>query len=349
MLCKDSACRKEDGTNIFSQNFLDGILSLSICLLILLSSFQLTCSALSFGICYLSGIFPKKSFAQSQKRDNQQDSFQKKKLCQLDLVPSLSFTGFSQNRSRSQLQSASFSQLDLQTSLSFLLLASISFSNQLQAESFCRTRINTELQTKQVQSFQLSIQQLCLDLVSGRVPRAFHQPALQTRVLIAAWTLMSLSLAMNTWLKTSSNKAWRRRPFRQRLSTASTLTSLSLAQDAWLKPYWKRTCRRRTSNPALTWTSLSLAKEAWLKTSNLTSWSTTSSHRSASMRPLQTPSTRTSTRSLTRPLLSIFLLSFMFNNFFFNNSFETCPLGLLQWPSWTRNPQLRSASGSQLH
>ena len=141
---EDQLAGKEDGTNIFSQSFLDGILSLSICLLIFLSSFQLTCSALSFGICYLSGIFPKESlqpeelvaayctmiFEHSQKRGSQQDSFQKEKLTnksfdnnhlcrtqlgtttlgsfQLDLATSLSLPEFSQTRSRSQLQSVSF-------------------------------------------------------------------------------------------------------------------------------------------------------------------------------------------------------------------------------------------------
>ena len=208
-----------------------------------------------------------------------------------------------------------FNQLDLDKSLSLPWFGSISFSNQLQAEScnrtsfeqrallcaalLCRTRINTELQTRQVQSFQLSMQQLCLDLVPGGVHRAFHQPALQTRALIAAWTLMSLSLAMNAWLKTSSNKAWRRGSSRQRLSTAWTLSSLSFALDAWFKPSslraWKRTawrtslCRRplstRTSTKACTTTTLK----------------------------------RTS--SLRRTLLSMLWFSFLFKNCFINTSF----------------------------
>ena len=160
----------EDGTNIFFQSFRVGILSLKICLLTLLCSFQLVCAALLLTNCSLKRRFPNQSLQEKElglacllipTRAGHLHSFHPKKLCrgtlecfnQLDLVPSLSLTGFSQNRSKSQLQSASFSQLDLQISLSFPLLASISFSNQLQAESFCS---RNQLQIRQVQSFQLS-------------------------------------------------------------------------------------------------------------------------------------------------------------------------------------------------
>ena len=367
---------QEVGTNNFEQSLMNGILSFRRCLQIFgLSILLILCAALGLETCFsttsfqqesLRNDFPQHSLQQEQlvaaywRMSFEQNRLSKdeleKKLCrgtlecfnQLDLDKSLSFIGFSQNRIR--YQSASFSQLDLQISLSFRLLASSSFSNQLQAESFCRTRINTELQTGQVPSFQLSIQQFCLHQVSGGVLRALHQPALQTRVLIAAWTLMSLSLA-NSWLKTSSNKAWRRRSFRQRLLTACILSSLSFALDALFTSSSLRTlqttssrtslCRRPLSPTASTLAFTNLAyRPAWsfpttsfrslvstrasspsafLTTSSLRA---TSSRRSASMRHVQPTSFR-------RTLLSIFLVSFMVHNFFFNNIFESCLLGLL--------------------
>ena len=129
---KAQLAEPEDGTNIFSQSFRDGILSLRICLLTLLCSFQLVCAALLLKNCSLTRSFPNQSlqpdqlvaayctmsFEQSPTRASQQDSFQKEKLCnksfesnqlcrtqlgkstlgsfQLDLVPSLSLPGFSQ-------------------------------------------------------------------------------------------------------------------------------------------------------------------------------------------------------------------------------------------------------------
>ena len=269
---------QEVETNNFFHSFSSWILSLRACLRIfLLGIFMVVCAAL----------FLKTSFQQLSLQQMELSSSPLECFNQLDLDKSLSFTGFSKNRSR--VQSASFSQLDQQISLSFLLLASISVSNQLQAESFCRTRINL-----------------------GGVLRAFHQPVLQIRVLLAAWTLMSLSLVMNTWLKTSSNTAWRRQPFRQRLSTASTLTSLSLATPAWLNPSGKKAWRSR----------------AWRTRTSSRSFSSTACHPTSYFLAFPTTSTRTSTRSLTRTLLSIFLFSFMFNNFFYNISLESCPLGL---------------------
>ena len=377
---KDQLTRKEAKTNsLLHLSLQKRILSLRLCSLIFLFwSFQLVCAALLLKHCYLTRILPIQSLQPDQlvaaySTMSFQDSFQKKKLCnksfdsnhlcrtqlgkstlgsfQLDHGHSLSFPGFSQNSSRSKPQPVSLNQLDLDMSLSFLWFNSISFSNQPQAESFCRNRINTERQTRQVQSFQLLIQQFCLDQVSGGVLRAFHQPALQTRVLIAAWTLMSLSLVMNAWLKTSSNTAWRRRSFRQRLLTACTLSSLSLALDALVTPSSLRAlkttssrislCRRPWSTtvstsaftnlaPRPTWSfpttsfrSLASTRasspSAFLPTSSLRA---TSFRRSASMRHVQPTSFRST-------LLSIFLVSFMVHNFFFNNIFESCPLGLL--------------------
>ena len=44
-----------------------------------------------------------------------------------------------------------------------------------------------------------------------------HQPALQTRALSTALTLISLSFALDAWLKTSSNRAWKKKPFEKEL------------------------------------------------------------------------------------------------------------------------------------
>ena len=302
---KDQLAAKEDGTNIFSQSFLDGILSLRKCLRIfVLSSFQLTCAALILGTCYLSGSFPKESlqsqelvaaysresFEQSPMRASQQDSFREKKLynksldsnqlcrtqlCnstlgrfQLDLVPSLSLPWFSQTSSRSQLQPDSFDNSSFK-------------HGALPCAALLSTKKSSlQLQNRSGQSFQPSEWQLCLGMVQGGASHrtSQQQPALQERSLSTALTLTSLSLAPDAWLKPSGKKAWRRRALRTRSSSRSLPTS------------------------------------AWQLTTYLTAFTTTS--------------TRTSTRSSTRTLLSMFLLSFVFNNFFFSNSFESCPLGL---------------------
>ena len=300
---KDKLAAKEDGTNIFSQSFLDGILSLRICLLILLSSFQLTCAALILGTSSLSGIFPQKGlqpdqlvaayctkgFEQSPTKASQQDSFQKEKLCnksfdsnklcrtqlcksilgsfQLDLVPSLSFPGFSQTSSRSQLQPDSFENSSFE-------LRALPYAALLLIK-----KINLQLQDRSGQSFQLSEWQPCLGMVQGGASHraSQQQPAFQERSLSTASTLISLSFAPVAWLKPSGKKTWRRRALRTRSSRRSLPTS------------------------------------AGQLTTHL--------------RALPTTFTRISTRSLTRTLLSIFLLSCMFTNFFFSNSFESCPLG----------------------
>ena len=150
---------------------------------------------------------------------------------------------------------------------------------------------NSQLQSFQVsdqKSFQLTGFQLSSALVSGGVQ---HK-------------------ASHTQL---GQQAWPTRPF----STASTLMSLTLANQTWLTTS-KIALRRRRTLSALTLHSLSLALSAWLKTSSKTAWrdialrqslfppslSTTSSHRSASMRALTTTSFRTT--SSFRTTLSCF-------------------------------------------
>ena len=135
---------------------------------------------------------------------------------QLDLVTSLSLTWFSPTRCRYQLQSDSFD--------------SSSFEHRALpcAALLSKTRISAQLQNRQVQSFQLSMQQLCFGLVQGGVHhRASPQPALQTTALSTALTLISLSFAIDAWLKTSSNRAWRRNPLRKSLCRRSLSTRSS--------------------------------------------------------------------------------------------------------------------------
>ena len=102
------------------------------------------------------------------------------------------------------------------TSLSLaLLLGSRSCSTQLE---------NKQVQQLTQKSFQLTMQQLCHGWTQGEayphraLPRAWctswHRTAL---------TLTSLSFAIDAWLKTSSKRAWRRRP----------LTTPSFSKTAW--------------------------------------------------------------------------------------------------------------------
>ena len=133
----------------------------------------------------------------------------------------LSLTWLSPTRCRYQLQSESFDR----SSFEHRALPSAALLDT--------NRIRTQLQNRSVQSFQLPVQQLCFGLVKGGVqPRASHQPALQTRTLSTALTLTSLSFALDAWLKTSSKRAWKRRPLRKSLcrrslSTRSSQTALA--------------------------------------------------------------------------------------------------------------------------
>ena len=251
----DSPTSTRPGLRLLCQNiesFLDRIVSLKRRLQIfLLSSFQLTCAALRLGTSILMS-FPNESlesddlvaaycrdgfqhsclqqdkleaaYSQSPTRASQLDSLQQKELCrinlaslisQLDLVSSLSLTWFGSPRCRYQLQSDSFDRS--------------SFEHRALpcAALLDTTRISTQLQNRQVQRFQLPLQQLCFGLVQGGVQhRASYQPAFQTRALRTALTLISLRFA-NAWLKTSSTKAWRRRPLRKSLCRRSLSTRSS--------------------------------------------------------------------------------------------------------------------------
>ena len=184
------------------------------------------------------------AYAYSPTRASQlhRDSFQQKKLHRNSLE-TLSEQLCSNQLCKGILASL-INQLDLVTSLSLTWLSPIRCRYQLQSDSLDKSsfehralpcaalldtpRISTQLQNRQVQSFQLPMQQLCFGLVQGGVHhRASHQPALQTRTLSTALTLISLSFALDAWLKTSSKRAWNRRPLRKSLCRRSLSTRSS--------------------------------------------------------------------------------------------------------------------------
>ena len=354
---KDQLAEKRAKTNSFSTHSLQKrILSLQMCLPIFLFwSFHLAGAALLLTNCSfrislqpgeLAAAYSRKSFDKQRLQQEelfiasskmsfpqesmQQDELQLAYLHQLDLDASLSFSCFSLfGCSKGTLES--FNQLDLAISLCFQKIGSISVSYQLQADSFhnisfelrasiCAALLQTiRINTRQLQSFQFSDQmsfqltgfQLSSALVSGGVQqkasqKQIGQQAWPTRTSRTAPTLKSLSLA--NWIDNS------KRALRRRTLSALTLHSLSLALSAWLK---------------------TPSKTAWrdiaLRQSLSTTLSTTSSHRSASMRILQATSFRrlASASALTTPSLRttssfptpLSCFSFLFNNFFFNNSF----------------------------
>ena len=332
---------QEAGTNSF-KSFSHRIWSLRMCLsLLLFCSFQYISAALILETCFCTSSFPKQSLQEEQLEA----------AYQLDQYTSLSFTCFSLSQcSSSTLES--FNQLDLTTSLSLPTLDSVRFSHQLQATSFDKSSFElrafrgaaslqiTRIKQNQLQSLQLQEQQLTRCFVSGG--------ALQTRALTTtssfstASTLMSLSFPNQPSINIS------KRALRRRTLSALTWISLSLAQVAWLNPT-STALISPLQLTALTWISLSLAQDAWLKPSSLRAWknspltrsltaifptrafTATSSHRSASMRSLQTTSFRrlasasalatTSLRTTSSFRTTLFCFSFLFNNFVFNNSF----------------------------
>ena len=212
-----------------------------------LCSFPLVCAALLLGACSFRISFPTESLQADQLEATYfRSSFDRHSLQQEELVAAYGRKSFEQQSFQqdelelacllrpmraSQLDSLEQMelcrinfQLDLETSLSLPWFSLLRCRYQLQSDSFdgssfeqralsCaallyKTRISTQLQGRQVQSFQLQWQQLSFGLVSGGVHlRAFYQPALQTRPLSTALTLISLSLAITAWLKPSSKRA----------------------------------------------------------------------------------------------------------------------------------------------
>ena len=176
----------------------------------------------------------------TRARQLQRDRFQQTKLC------SQSFENMSEQLCSTQLCRStldSFDQLDLEISLSLTWLGSTRCRTQLQATTFARSsfehralpcaallykpRISTQLQNRSVQSFQLTRVQLSSLAQGGVQHRTSRQPALHTRVLSTALTLISLSLALDAWLKASSKRAWRRKPLSTRSSRRSSSTRAS--------------------------------------------------------------------------------------------------------------------------
>ena len=253
---EDQRAAKEAETNsFFTQSFSDRILSLSIWLRIFwLSSFQLTCAALLLGTYSVSMSFPNESlqseelvtayFSSSlQQQSLQQDELetaysqsptrasklQHRSLKQQELYRS-SFQRLSDQLCRSTLDS--FNQLDLEISLSLTWLGSTRCREQLQSTSFdkssfehrvlpCAALIESkisrqELDHKQVQSFQLPMQQLCLGLVQGGAQHtAFNKIALSTRSLkrslpATAWQTSASPTAFTTTSTRTTTRSLRR-------------------------------------------------------------------------------------------------------------------------------------------
>ena len=162
---------------------------------------------------------------------------------QLDLEMSLSFPGSSRN----QLQEDSFCrisseqmepfsldrfshQLDLDTSLSLSMFSFHSCSNNSfeQRALHCaallfRNRFSrNQLQNFQLTEQQLTGQQLYLGFVSGG---ASETRASTSPLQLTALTLISLSLAFGAWLKSTSQRAWKRRTLTKNKCTASLSTT----------------------------------------------------------------------------------------------------------------------------
>ena len=226
---------KEAKTNSFSSQSFRGILSLNLCWRIfLLCSFQLVCAALLLGACSFRISFHNESLqseelAAAYCKDNlDQQSFQQDEL---ELACLLSPTRASQLDSLEQIElyiESFIHQLDLENSLSlpwFSLLRCSSSRFEQRALPCAALLYKTRIRNRSVQSFQLTGQNLSFALVSGGVHlRASYQPTWQTRTLTAL-TLISLSLAITAWLKSSSKRAWKRSPLRSSLSTASLPTT----------------------------------------------------------------------------------------------------------------------------
>ena len=174
-------------------------------------------------------------------------------------------------------------------------------------------------------SFQLPLQQLCLDKAQGGDLHRPFPPACCASLRLPALTLMSLSFAI-AWLKPFS-LARRRRALRNPASMQTTSTrtaawkSPTFTTRAWTRPTSsKQACRRTT-----------------LKTTALTTSSSRRTSFSTSSSTASTSAFTTRTRSLMSTiLLSIFLISFSSNkdidsNSLFSNELSaTCPEELVE-------------------
>ena len=192
------------------------------------------------------------AYSPTRARQLQLDSFQQKKLC------SKSFENLSEQLCSTQLCRStldSFNQLDLEISLSLTWFGSTTCRHQPQSDSFDRssfehralscaaflesTSISRQLQNRQVQSFQLPMQQLCFGFVQGGVQhRTSPKPALPKRASSpplhsTASTLISLSFAFNDWNRTSSKRAWSRRTLTRSCRTTAFPTTSTSATSSF--------------------------------------------------------------------------------------------------------------------
>ena len=337
---------QEADKNSFEDSLTKMSLSLRMCLRIfLLGSFQLVCAALLVETSSFKISFSDRSFQQDQlvatypssfnrtslqpeelaaayfktsfqQHSFQQDSFDKDELaaaCLLSPTRAMQLESLHQKK----LCNKSFQQLDLQISLSLSLSSFHSCSNTSfeQRALHCaallfRNRFSRNQLTKQqLTGQQLTVQQLCLGFVSGG---ASEKRASTSPLQLTAWTWISLSLAFRAWLKSTSQRACRRRLAKSKC-TASLSTTASASECPTLA---QRTTRslKATSFRRIASTRAS-STSAFPTTSSLR---TTSFSRSASMRALQSTSFRA----------TLLWISFCFNHFFFINSFVACPLGL---------------------
>ena len=337
---------QEADKNSFEDSLTKMSLSLRMCLRIfLLGSFQLVCAALLVETSSFKISFSDRSFQQDQlvatypssfnrtslqpeelaaayfKTSFQQHSFQQDSFDQDELAAAclLSPTRAKQIESldEEKLCNKNFHQLDLQISLSLSLSSFRSSSNTSfeQRALHCAALLFTnrlsrhQLTKQQLTGQQLTVQQLCLGFVSGG---ASEKRASTSPLQLTAWTWISLSLAFRAWLKSTSQRACRRRLTKSKC-TASLSTTASISACPTLA---QRTTRslKTTSLRRIASTRAS-STSAFPTTSSLR---TTSFSRSASMRALQSTSFRA----------TLLWISFCFNHFFFINRFVACPLGL---------------------
>ena len=337
---------QEAHKNSFEHSLTKMSLSLRMCLRIfLLGSFQLVCAALLVETSSFKISFSDRSLQQDQlvatypssfnrtslqpeelaaayfKTSFQQHSFQQDSFDQDELAAAclLSPTRAKQLESldEEKLCNKSFHQLDLQISLSLSLFSFHSCSNtsfehralHCAALLFRNRFSRNQLTKQQLTGQQLTVHQLCLGFVSGG---ASETRASTSPLQLTAWTWISLSLAFRAWLKSTSQRACRRR-----LTKSKCTASLSTTASTSACP----TLAHRTTRSLKTTSFRRIASTRASSTSAFTTTSslrTTSFSRSASMRALQSTSFRT----------TLLWISFCFNHFFFINSFVACPLGL---------------------
>ena len=245
--------------NSFGHSLTKMSLSLRMCLRIfLLGSFQLVCAALLVETSSFKISFSDRSFQQDQLVATYPSSFNRTSLQPEELAAAYFKTSFQQHRfqqdsfrkdelaacllsptramqleslHKKKLCNKSFHQLDLQISLSLSLFSFHSCSNtsfdhralHCAALLFRNRFSRNQLTKQQLTGQQLTVHQLCLGFVSGG---ASENRASTSPLQLTAWTWISLSLAFRAWLKSTSQRACRRRLTKSKC-TASLSTTAS--------------------------------------------------------------------------------------------------------------------------